>query len=57
MKENVYVASPFHVCVLPQANRKWQVGQVYSCTCGNLFRVQAYYEGKGFTHIGKVTNG
>lgn len=55
--ENVYVATPFHVCVLPQANRKWQVGQVYSCTCGNLFRVQAYYEGKGFTHIGKVTNG
>jgi len=51
----VYTSSnDFHVCVLPEADRKWQVGQIYACTCGNLFRVVAYYEGKGFNHIGKL---
>lgn len=54
--KSVYTPSEnFHVCVLPNADNKWwQVGHVYSCECGNLFRVVAYYEGKGFNHIGKL---
>ncbi len=53
---NVYTTDTFHVCVLPEANRKWQVGQVYSCDCNRLFRVIAYYEGKGFVYIGKLND-
>ena len=51
---NVYTTDTHHVCVLPEANRKWQVGQVYACACDRLFRVVAYYEGKGFVYIGKL---
>lgn len=53
MKE-VYQKDKFHVCVLPNANRKWQVGQLYGCDCGNIFRVRAYYEGQGFMFFGKI---
>lgn len=54
MSKYVYTGS--HVCVLPALNRKWQHGQVYSCTCLNLFRVQEYYDTKSFEYIGTLNN-
>lgn len=26
-------------CVPPFADRKWKLGQVWACACGNMFRV------------------
>jgi hypothetical protein len=49
---NVYINN--HVCVLPNPNRKWQHGQVYACTCNNLFRCQQYYDTKAFHYIGNI---
>jgi len=43
-----------HVCMLPALNRRWQNGQVYACTCNNLFRVREYADCKAFEYIGKV---
>ena len=30
-------------CKLPYPNRKWKIGQVWSCECGNQFRVYMDY--------------
>jgi len=50
--KNIYAGN--HLCVLPALNRRWQHGQVYICTCNNLFKVREYYDCKGFEYIGRV---
>jgi len=51
---SVYAGSISHACVLPDANRKWQAGQVYACSCNRLFRCQQYYDTKAFVYIGRI---